>query len=113
MSVKVGINGFGRIGRIVFRAAIRHPDVEIVAVNDLMDAATIAHPNGESSGSSCVVKPMPMPLITINNATSVLRKKLNCTYFLYVNFVAIHNVEYQIITIPKINYCINSMVLTF
>ncbi len=43
MSVKVGINGFGRIGRIVFRAAMKHPDVEIVAVNDLMDAATMAH----------------------------------------------------------------------
>ncbi|MGE0086967.1 MAG: type I glyceraldehyde-3-phosphate dehydrogenase [Desulfococcaceae bacterium] len=43
MSVKVGINGFGRIGRLVFRAAMKHPDVEIVAVNDLMDAATMAH----------------------------------------------------------------------
>jgi glyceraldehyde 3-phosphate dehydrogenase len=43
MSVKVGINGFGRIGRIVFRAALNHPDVEIVAINDLTDAATMAH----------------------------------------------------------------------
>ena len=43
MSVKVGINGFGRIGRMVFRAALDHPDVEIVAINDLMDAATMAH----------------------------------------------------------------------
>ncbi|KAK0639248.1 glyceraldehyde 3-phosphate dehydrogenase [Cercophora newfieldiana] len=34
MTIKVGINGFGRIGRIVFRNAIEHPDVEIVAVND-------------------------------------------------------------------------------
>lgn len=34
MVIKVGINGFGRIGRIVFRNAIDHPDVEIVAVND-------------------------------------------------------------------------------
>jgi glyceraldehyde 3-phosphate dehydrogenase len=34
MVVKVGINGFGRIGRIVFRNAIEHSDVEIVAVND-------------------------------------------------------------------------------
>lgn len=32
--IKVGINGFGRIGRIVFRNAIEHPEVEIVAVND-------------------------------------------------------------------------------
>ena len=34
MAIKVGINGFGRIGRIVFRNAIEHPEVEIVAVND-------------------------------------------------------------------------------
>lgn len=32
--IKVGINGFGRIGRIVFRNAIEHPEIEIVAVND-------------------------------------------------------------------------------
>lgn len=43
MSVKVGINGFGRIGRLVLRAAIDNPDVEIVAINDLTDAATNAH----------------------------------------------------------------------
>lgn len=43
MSVKVGINGFGRIGRLVLRAATAAPDVEIVAVNDLTDAATNAH----------------------------------------------------------------------
>jgi glyceraldehyde 3-phosphate dehydrogenase len=34
MVVKVGINGYGRIGRIVHRNALQHPDVEIVAVND-------------------------------------------------------------------------------
>ena len=34
MVVKAGINGFGRIGRIVFRNAIEHGDVEVVAVND-------------------------------------------------------------------------------
>ena len=43
MAVKVGINGFGRIGRNVFRAALGNPDIEIVAVNDLTDAATLAH----------------------------------------------------------------------
>lgn len=43
MSIKVGINGFGRIGRLVFRAALNNPDVEIVAINDLMDPATIAY----------------------------------------------------------------------
>ena len=43
MSVKIGINGFGRIGRVVFRAALAHPDVEVVAINDLTDAASMAH----------------------------------------------------------------------
>ena len=43
MSIKVGINGFGRIGRNAFRAAMGNPEVEIVAVNDLTDAATLAH----------------------------------------------------------------------
>ncbi|RAV09067.1 type I glyceraldehyde-3-phosphate dehydrogenase [Paenibacillus contaminans] len=41
--VKVGINGFGRIGRNVFRAALNSPEVEIVAVNDLTDVSTLAH----------------------------------------------------------------------
>lgn len=43
MAIKVGINGFGRIGRNVFRAAINNPNLEFVAVNDLTDAATLAH----------------------------------------------------------------------
>lgn len=43
MSIKLGINGFGRIGRLVFRAALNHPDVEIVAINDLTDPTTMAH----------------------------------------------------------------------
>lgn len=43
MSVKIGINGFGRIGRYVFRAALNHPEVEVVAINDLTDPGTIAY----------------------------------------------------------------------
>jgi glyceraldehyde 3-phosphate dehydrogenase len=43
MTIKIGINGFGRIGRLVFRAAMEDPAVEVVAVNDLTDAATLAH----------------------------------------------------------------------
>ncbi|MCJ7680638.1 MAG: type I glyceraldehyde-3-phosphate dehydrogenase [Candidatus Aminicenantes bacterium] len=43
MSIKLGINGFGRIGRSVFRAAFSDPNIEIVAVNDITDAATLAH----------------------------------------------------------------------
>ncbi|MGE7763811.1 type I glyceraldehyde-3-phosphate dehydrogenase [Peribacillus sp. NPDC096540] len=43
MVVKVGINGFGRIGRNVFRAALNNPEVDIVAINDLTDANMLAH----------------------------------------------------------------------
>ncbi len=43
MATKVGINGFGRIGRNVFRAALNNPAIDIVAVNDLTDAKTLAH----------------------------------------------------------------------
>ncbi|MBB3869138.1 type I glyceraldehyde-3-phosphate dehydrogenase [Geobacillus sp. NFOSA3] len=43
MAVKIGINGFGRIGRNVFRAALKNPNIEVVAVNDLTDANTLAH----------------------------------------------------------------------
>jgi glyceraldehyde-3-phosphate dehydrogenase, type I len=43
MAVKVGINGFGRIGRNVFRTALNNPEIEFVAVNDLTTPATLAH----------------------------------------------------------------------
>ena len=41
--MQLGINGFGRIGRLVFRAAMQNEDVDVVAINDLTDAATMAH----------------------------------------------------------------------
>jgi len=43
MALKVAVNGFGRIGRMVFRVAFGNPDVELVAINDLTDTATLAH----------------------------------------------------------------------
>jgi len=43
MSIKLAINGFGRIGRLVFRAALKRDDVQVVAINDLTDSATMAH----------------------------------------------------------------------
>jgi len=43
MGVRVGVNGFGRIGRVFFRAALQSPEIEVVAVNDLADAKTLAH----------------------------------------------------------------------
>ena len=43
MSVRVGINGFGRIGRNIYRASLGHPEIEFVAVNDITDPKTLAH----------------------------------------------------------------------
>ncbi len=43
MTIKLAINGLGRIGRLVFRAALKRSDIEIVAVNDLMNPESIAH----------------------------------------------------------------------
>ncbi len=43
MSIKIGINGFGRIGRTTFRAALKNPDFEIVHINDLTNTKTLAH----------------------------------------------------------------------
>ncbi len=43
MAIKVGINGFGRIGRNIFRAAMKNTDLDFVAVNDITDSKTLAH----------------------------------------------------------------------
>ncbi|SYV90574.1 glyceraldehyde-3-phosphate dehydrogenase, partial [Metamycoplasma alkalescens] len=43
MKTKIAINGFGRIGRLIFRQLINDKDLEVVAINDLTDAKTLAH----------------------------------------------------------------------
>ncbi len=43
MAIKVGINGFGRIGRLVFRAAVENPNIEVVGINDLFDSKQLAY----------------------------------------------------------------------
>ena len=43
MSIKVGINGFGRIGRMVFRASLNFPEIEVVGINDLCPADYLAY----------------------------------------------------------------------
>ena len=43
MSIKVGINGFGRIGRMVMRCCMNHPEIEIVGINDLCPADYLAY----------------------------------------------------------------------
>ena len=65
MAIKVGINGFGRIGRNVLRASLNDPNLEFVAVNDLTEPKTLAHllkydsvlgnlPNKVTSGADCI-----------------------------------------------------------
>ncbi len=43
MAIRIGINGFGRIGRLVFREMMKRPTIEVMAVNDLSDASTLAY----------------------------------------------------------------------
>ena len=43
MAIRIGINGFGRIGRMAFRAMLGKKELEVVAVNDITDAKTLAH----------------------------------------------------------------------
>src|SRR6516165_7811491 len=65
MAIKVGINGFGRIGRNVLRTALKEPNLDFVAVNDLTDPKTLAHllkydsilgnlPNKITAGADCI-----------------------------------------------------------
>ena len=65
MAIKVGINGFGRIGRNVLRASLNDPNLEFVAVNDLTDPKTLAHllkydsilgnlPHKITAGTDCI-----------------------------------------------------------
>jgi glyceraldehyde 3-phosphate dehydrogenase len=43
MAIRIGINGFGRIGRLVFRAAVDRPDIEVVGINDLIDVEYMSY----------------------------------------------------------------------
>jgi len=88
MAVKVGINGFGRIGRNVFRAALGNADVDIVAVNDLTDAKTLAHllkydsvhgilnADVKDSGSDILVNGKPIKVLAEKDPASLPWKDL-------------------------------------
>src|ERR1700691_1293139 len=79
MSVKVGINGFGRIGRNIVRAALHNPEIEFVAVNDLTDPKTLDHltkhdsvlgqlPEGvRIDGDSIVVGPRRIKVLAVKD----------------------------------------------
>ena len=72
MAVKVGINGFGRIGRNVVRAALERNDMSFVAVNDLTDTKTLAHLLKYDS----VLGPLPVPITSDADSISVDGKKI-------------------------------------
>jgi glyceraldehyde 3-phosphate dehydrogenase len=72
MSIKVGINGFGRIGRNVLRAALHNPEVEFVAANDLTDSHTLAHLMKYDS----ILGPLPEDVRVEGNSLIVGRKQI-------------------------------------
>ncbi len=87
MAVKIGINGFGRIGRMVFRVASKNPNVEVVGINDLTDAKTLAHllkydsTQGKFQGTveakenAIVVNGKEIPITAIKNPAELPRAK--------------------------------------
>ena len=87
MAIQVGINGFGRIGRLAFRA-MRGRDIEVVGINDLVDAPTLAHllkydsvhggyPDSvESDGDAIVVAGRRIPVSAERDPASLPWKKL-------------------------------------
>ena len=89
MTVKVAINGFGRIGRNVFKIALERKDLEIVAINDLTDAKTLAHLlkydsvhgrfNGtvEASDTGIVVNGTAIPIYAIRDPKQLPWAELN------------------------------------
>ena len=92
MSIKVGINGFGRIGRMVFRAAVNHPEIEIVGINDLCPADYLAYMlkydtmhgqfKGEvsSTENSIVVNGKSIPIFAEKDPKNIPWGKLEAEY---------------------------------
>ncbi len=88
MAIKVGINGFGRIGRNIFRAAMNESDIDFVAFNDITDAATLAHllkydsalgildANISSSGNAIVVNGKEIKVLSERDPGNLPWKKM-------------------------------------
>ncbi|HEY6007380.1 MAG TPA: type I glyceraldehyde-3-phosphate dehydrogenase [Geobacteraceae bacterium] len=87
MALRVAINGFGRIGRMVFRAALKEKGIEIVAINDLTDAKTLAHllkydsvhgvfpAKVEAKGNQLVVNGKAITILAVRNPEELPWKK--------------------------------------
>ena len=92
MSIKVGINGFGRIGRMVFRASIDHPEIEIVGINDLCPADYLAYMlkydtmHGQFNGTidytenSIIVNGKNIPVSAVKNPAELPWGELGAEY---------------------------------
>jgi glyceraldehyde 3-phosphate dehydrogenase len=92
MSIKVGINGFGRIGRMVFRASVNHPEIEIVGINDLCPADYLAYMlkydtmHGQFQGTveatenAIVVNGKAIPIFAERNPADIPWGKLEAEY---------------------------------
>lgn len=75
MSIKIAINGFGRIGRIFFRAALNNEELDVVAINDLTDITTIAHLLKYDSTHGA----MDVDVICNDNCIEVAGKRIDVT----------------------------------
>ena len=92
MSIKVGINGFGRIGRMVFRASLNFPEIEVVGINDLCPADYLAYMlkydtmhgqfNGtvEATENSIIVNGKEIPISAERNPADLPWGKLGAEY---------------------------------
>ncbi len=92
MSIKVGINGFGRIGRMVFRASMDHPEIEIVGINDLCPADYLAYMlkydtmhgkfagDVSSSDNAIVVNGKSIPIFAERDPANIPWGKLEAEY---------------------------------
>ena len=92
MSIKVGINGFGRIGRMVFRASVNHPEIEVVGINDLCPADYLAdmlkydtmhgqfQGTVESTENSIIVNGHEIPISAERNPADLPWGKLGAEY---------------------------------
>ncbi len=92
MSIKVGINGFGRIGRMVFRASVNHPEIEVVGINDLCPADYLAYMlkydtmhgqfqgTVESTENSIIVNGREIPIFAERNPADLPWGKIGAEY---------------------------------
>ena len=92
MSIKIGINGFGRIGRMVFRACLEHPEIDVVGINDLCPADYLAYmlkydtmhgrckADIESRESALVVNGQVIPVFSERDPANLKWGKLGAEY---------------------------------